>query len=174
MARESRATIGPIKIEYGDRRIVEKAPDPRSRGMSPDAIQQRFIDEINQRGSDDKYIDKNEEREILQIAIHHGIGAEAGRTALSEVCAKHGYLLESELTSAIKSQCDAAIANGGKIDLANYEAILNGLRTTVGGRRDERELMKLIVTVIEDNDLKVKSGRFFNWYKGVKRQVGSG
>jgi hypothetical protein len=142
--------------------------------MSPDAIQQRFIDEINQRGSDDKYIDKNEEREILQIAIHRGIGVEAGRAALAEACAKHGYLLESELTTAIKNQCDAAIANRGGIDLANFETILSALRTTVGGRRDDRELTKLVVTVIEDNDLKVKSGRLFNWYKAVKRQVGKG
>jgi hypothetical protein len=142
--------------------------------MSPDTIQLRFIDEINQRGSDDKYIDKNEEREILQIAIHQGIGVEPGRTALAEVCANHGYLLESELTTTIKNQCDAAIANGGKIDLATFESILNGLRTTVGGRRDDRDLMKLIVTVIDDNDLKVKSGRFFNWYKGVRRQAGKG
>lgn len=142
--------------------------------MSPDAIQQRFIDEINQRGSDDKYIDKNEEREILQIAVHRGIGVEAGRAALAGVCAKHGYLLESELTTAIKNQCDAVVATGRKIDQASFEAILNSLRTTVGGRRDDRELMKLVVMVIDDNDLKVKSGRLFNWYKAVKRQVGKG
>jgi hypothetical protein len=142
--------------------------------MSSDAIQQRFIDEINQRGSDDKYIDKNEEREILQIAIHQGIGIEAGRFALGEVCSRNGYLLESDLVKSVRERCQAATVEGRKIDRTTFEGLMNDLRTAVQGRRDDRELMKLIVTVIEDNDLKVNTGRVFNWYRGVKRQVGRG
>lgn len=140
--------------------------------MALDGIQARFIDEINLRGYDDKFIDKNEEREILQIAIHQGLGLEAARNALVEVCAREGYLLESDLMRAVKEHCDSAIAKEGKIDLANYESIFNRLRTTALNRRNERDLMKLIVTVIEDNGMKIKSSWPFGWYRAVKRQAG--
>ena len=41
--------------------------------MSIDDIKKRFVNEIKLRAYDDKYIDKNEEREILQIAIQLGV-----------------------------------------------------------------------------------------------------
>ena len=44
--------------------------------MSIDDIKKRFVNEIKLRAYDDKYIDKNEEREILQIAIQLGVSIE--------------------------------------------------------------------------------------------------
>ena len=137
--------------------------------MSLDAIQERFIDEIKLRGYEDKYIDKNEEREILQIAIHQGLGIEVARGALIEACSSLGYLLESALTKLIKDQFEAAGAAG--IDQAAYGGVLAKLRTTAQGRRDDRELKKLIVHVIEDGGFKVKGGWPFNWYRAVKREI---
>ena len=40
--------------------------------MSLDEVKKRFMDEIKLRAYDDKYLDKTEEREILQIAIQQG------------------------------------------------------------------------------------------------------
>ena len=137
--------------------------------MSLDAIQKRFIDEIKLRGYDDKYIDKNEEREILQIAIHQGLGIEAARGALVDACLDLGYVLESALTELIKDQFDAAGAAG--IDQAAYLCVLAKLRTTAQGHRNDRELKKLIVHVIEDSGFKVKGGWPFNWYRAVKREI---
>ena len=54
--------------------------------MSIEAIKKRFVDEIKLRAYDDKYVDKNEEREILQIAIAEGIGIDSARQALGQVC----------------------------------------------------------------------------------------
>jgi len=137
--------------------------------MSLDAIQDRFIDEIKLRGYDDQYIDKNEEREILQIAIQQGIGIDAARAALAEVCSKLGYSLESDLLKLVKDQFDSAGSVG--INRASFEAVLAKLRTAADGRRDDRELRKLIVHAIEDGGFKVNSGWPFNWYRAVKREI---
>src|SRR5262245_31302631 len=139
--------------------------------MSLDAIQERFIDEIKLRGYDDKFIDKNEEREILQIAIHQGIGIDAGRAALVQVCANLVYLLESDLMKLIKEQFDAVGSAG--IDQSTFDGVLAKLRTIVQGKQSDRELKQLIVHAIDDGGLKVKSGWPFNWYRAVKRDLAS-
>ncbi len=140
--------------------------------MPLEMIQKRFIDEINLRGYDDKYIDKNEEREILQIAIHQGISVDVARTALAEVSAKQGYVLESDLLRMVNGECQSAAANNGKIDRMRFETILQTLRNAAQGRRADAELKKLVVLGIEDNGLKIQSGWFFNWYGAIKREIG--
>src|SRR5207253_159098 len=64
--------------------------------MSLDDVKKRFVEEVKLRAYDDKYIDKNEEREILQIAIQQGIGVDPARAALVQVCDSQGYVMESK------------------------------------------------------------------------------
>ena len=74
--------------------------------MSIEDIKKRFVDEIKLRAYDDKYVDKNEEREILQIAIQQGIGIDSARSALAAGVRNQGYILESTVlrTSRTKSR----------------------------------------------------------------------
>ena len=44
--------------------------------MSPDDIKKRIVNEIKARAYDDKYVDRGEEREIIQIAIQLGVTVE--------------------------------------------------------------------------------------------------
>ena len=71
--------------------------------MSLDDLKRRFVDEIKLRAYDDKYIDRNEEREILQIAIQQGISIDSARHALFQVCEHEGYVIESSLLKLIKA-----------------------------------------------------------------------
>ena len=63
--------------------------------MAMEEVKKRFAEEIKLRGYDDKYIDKNEEREILQFAIAQGISIDTARAALAQVCDHDDYILES-------------------------------------------------------------------------------
>jgi len=141
--------------------------------MSLDTIKDRFVDEVKSRGKDDRYIDRNEEREILQIAIHQGIGIEAARAALAEVCANEGFVVESALLKLIQEKCDAATANGGMIDRATFESIVESAKTAALGRKDDREIRKLAITLMEDRGLdRISTGWFRNWYSALKRDLG--
>jgi hypothetical protein len=143
--------------------------------MSPDDIQSRFVDEIKLRAYDDRYIDKNEEREILQIAIQHGIGIDAARESLAEVCAREGYVLESTLFRLIKDQAVAAAGPAGKVDQKTFDEIVQSAKAAAQGRRGERDLKKMVVTVMEDIGLdRSRSGWFGDWYASLKRDLGLG
>jgi hypothetical protein len=143
--------------------------------MSPDAIQARFIDEIKLRAYDDRYIDKNEEREILQIAIQHGIGIDTARAGLAAVCEENGYALESTLMARIRTQAEAAVAAAGHLDRDAFDRMFQDARTYIQGRKNDRELKKIAVLVIEDAGLnRVKTGWFSDWWAALKRELGMG
>jgi len=143
--------------------------------MSSDSIQTRFVDEIKLRAYDDRYIDKNEEREILQIAIQQGIGIDAARSDLARVCEQNGYVLESALMAQIRTQAETSVASTGHLDRDAFDRIFTDAKAAAAGRKNDRELKKIAILVIEDAGLnRVKTGWFTDWYGAIKRELGMG
>jgi hypothetical protein len=141
--------------------------------MTHDEIKARFTDEIKLRGYEDRYIDRNEEREILQIAIQLGVNIDAARTDLAEVCTTEGYVLETAVLKLIREQVEAAAANDGRIDWAEFDLILANARAAVSGKRTDRQVKTLLVQVMEDTgNNRVRRGWFTNWYAAVKKELG--
>ena len=54
--------------------------------MSLEDVKKRFVQEIKLRAFDDRYVDKDEEMEILKIAVADGISVDSARAALRQVC----------------------------------------------------------------------------------------
>src|SRR5262249_47052769 len=99
------------------RRSLHLPPPPREeRSMSLDEVKRQFVEQVKLRAYDDKYIDKNEEREILQIALTQGVTVDSARAALAQVCDSHGYVLESRVLSHIKEVVDTFASNDGQVD----------------------------------------------------------
>src|SRR5262245_6629024 len=141
--------------------------------MSIDEIKKRFVDEIKLRAYDDKYIDKNEEREILQIAIQLGVSIDSARGALVQVCDEHNYVMESQLLKQIKDQVEAAAGNDGRVDQKEFDMIFHTVKKSDQGKKNDRELKKMIVQFMEDSgNNKVKTGWFSDWYTALKRDLG--
>ena len=141
--------------------------------MSVEEIKKRFVNEIKLRAYDDKYIDKNEEREILQIAIQLGVGIDSARGALVSVCEDHNYVMESVLLKTIKDQVETAAGNDGKVDEKEFSLIFQNVKRLAQGKKNDRELKKMIITVMEDSgNNKVKTGWFSNWYTALKSDLG--
>ncbi|WP_020471929.1 hypothetical protein [Zavarzinella formosa] len=141
--------------------------------MALEEIKKRFVDEIKLRAYDDKYVDKNEEREILQVAIQQGISIDSARSALQQVCEHQGYVLESTLLKTIKDQVETAAGNDGKVDQKEFDLIFQNVRKSALGKKNDREIKKMIITVMEDTGLnKVKTGWFSDWYSTMKKDLG--
>lgn len=141
--------------------------------MPIEDMKKRFVNEIKLRAYDDKYVDRNEEREILQIAIQLGINIDSARAALAQVCESNGYILESSVIKSIREQVDAAASDDGKVDKNEYDMIVATVLKATQGKRTEREVRKMIVTVMEDTgNNKVKVGWFSDWYAIEKRDLG--
>jgi hypothetical protein len=141
--------------------------------MTHEEIKTRFTDEIKLRGYEDHYIDRNEEREIIQIAIQLGVNVDAARTDLAEVCTAEGYVLESVILKMVREQVEAAAANDGRIDRAEFDLILANARAAVRGKKTDRQVKTMVVQVMEDTgNNRVKRGWFTNWYAALKRELG--
>jgi hypothetical protein len=141
--------------------------------MSVEDVKKRFVNEIKLRAYDDKYIDRNEEREILQIAIQLGVSIDSARGALAQVCAENSYVLESAVLKIVKDQVEAAAANDGKIDENEFQVILGTARKLVDGKKNDRQLKMMIVTMMEDTgNTKVRTGWFSDWYAAMKKDIG--
>lgn len=137
--------------------------------MSEDEIKKRFVSEIELRGYDDKYIDRNEEREILQIAIQLGVSIDSARLALVQVCEDRGFIIESAIARQIKKDVEVR----GKVDRHEFEAIFVNARKAVQGKKNDRDIKKMIVNVMEDTgNNRVKTGWFSNWYANLKKDLG--
>lgn len=143
--------------------------------MTPDDVQAKLLKEIHLRGYDDHYIDRNEEREILQIALQLGVGMEAARAEMAAVCSQSGYVLETAVIRAMSERLTAALESGGALDHDQFERIVAEGVQMVGGKKGDRDVRVMLVTLMEDTGHnRVKAGWFANWYRGLKRELGVG
>ncbi len=141
--------------------------------MTPEEIKKRFVNEIKLRGYEDRYIDRNEEREILQIAIQLGVNIDSARGALAQVCEAEGYVLETAVLRLVREQIEAAAANDGRIDRQEFDLILANAKAAVAGKRTDRQVKTLVVQVMEDTgNNRVKRGWFSDWYAALKKELG--
>ena len=140
--------------------------------MTLDEVKKRFVEEVKLRAYDDKYIDKNEEREILQIALSQGVTVDSARAALAQVCETNGYVLETKVLSEIKDLIETFASNDGKIDEKEFNDVVTTAKKATLGKKNDIQLKRMICEIIDDNAYKVKTGLFSNWYSRVKREIG--
>ena len=139
--------------------------------MSPDEIKTRIVEEIKARAYDDKYIDRNEEREIVRLAIELGVTVESALAALNQVCDEYDYLLESRVTRQIAERL--ATAGDGKMDRREFDAVFGDAKRVVVGKKTDREVKRMVVSVMEaTGHNRVKTGWFNNWYAALKKDLG--
>src|ERR1700724_2467075 len=104
--------------------------------MSLDEVKRQFVEQVKLRAYDDKYIDKNEEREILQIALQAGITVDSARAALAQVCDANAYVLESKVLAEIKDLIDTFATNDGKIDEKEFNDSVAQLKKRCQGKKN--------------------------------------
>ena len=140
--------------------------------MTLDEVKRQFVEQVKLRAYDDKYIDKNEEREILQIALQQGITVDSARAALAQVCESNNYVLETVALKAVKELIEIQAGNDGKVDEKEFGDALSLLKTRTQGKKNDVQCKRMVCEIIDDNNYKIKTGLFSNWYNRVKKEVG--
>ena len=136
-------------------------------------IRQRFINEIKLRAFDDQYVDRGEEKEILQIAISMNVDIDTARMALVQACQMENYVLESEVVKEMKNQLRVFAGNDGVVDEKEFDLLYQTTVAKVNGKITNIQVKKMIVEEMETSGLnQVKTGWFTNWYTKVKKEVG--
>jgi hypothetical protein len=137
--------------------------------MSADDLQGLCVAQIRLRSYDERYIDENDEREILEIIGQQGAAPDSARNTLFEVCDRHNYVLESRVLADLKDRIATA-----KIDEKEFNDAVASSKKRLRGKKDEMQVRRLVVEIIEENGFKVRTGMFWNWYAKVKKEVGLG
>lgn len=140
--------------------------------MSLDEVKKQFLQQVKVRAYDDAYIDKNEERELLQMAIGWGIDIDSARSALGQICEDKNYVLESKVMKEVKNIIETFAANDGKIDKKEFDDAVAVCKKAMLGKRNDIHAKKLVIGVIQENNFKTKQSMFNHWYDGVKKEVG--
>jgi len=140
--------------------------------MSLDDIKRQFVEQVKLRAYDDKYIDKTEEREILQLALQQGVTVDSARSALAQVCENNGYVLESAVLTAIKELIEQFASNDGQIDEKEFNDAVAICKKKTQGKKNDVACKRMVIEVIEDNAYKTSKGWFSNWYAKAKKDVG--
>lgn len=139
--------------------------------MTSEELQQRFMNEIERRGVDDKYIDGIEERELLQIGLQHGFTTDQARSFLVTACQERGYVIEAAVVQKIRESLRQRIAPRG-LDRHGFENVLSDTRPTLAGTtRSDHDLRRLVVTTIDDASPRIRRGWFTDWFAKVKRET---
>lgn len=141
-------------------------------GTNPaiDTTSDRLIKEIGLRTFADRYLDQNEEREVIQIASQLGTQAEPALGIIDKACRDSGIVREVTVREAIRNRLSAL---PGKIDRDGFEKTVASTFPTVNQALTEREVRRLVVAIMEETKRSnVKHGWFSNWYVDQKRELG--
>jgi len=140
--------------------------------MPLDDVKKVFVEQIKLRAYDDKYIDRNEEREILQYALQQGVTVDSARAALAQVCEANSYVLESAVRKNLKDLIDTFANNDGKIDEKEFNDTVTTCKKQCMGKRSDVQCKRMVIEIIDEANFKTSKGFFSNWYARVKKEVG--
>lgn len=140
--------------------------------MASDEVKRRFLQEIKLRGYDDKYIDLEEEKEILKIALEAGSDLDAARQAMLSVCEKNDFVVESAVLNKLREMLATFVGNDGKLDEREFNDTLTFCKNATKGKKNDRDCKIMILKLIDEDGSKIKTGLMSNWYKKVRKEVG--
>lgn len=139
---------------------------------SCDLIKNDLIDAIRQRGKSDSYIDRSEEREILQFALQKGLMLDQGHQILLEVCDQSNYIMESHLLEEILVQIKSVVKGGNGLTEKYFFELTKLLLLNSQGYLQPQNAQEMIIALIEDNGFEIETGFFGNnWFLKIKKSL---
>lgn len=137
--------------------------------MLSEDVKKAFVDYIMLQVFDDKYIDRKEEKKILEEGIKKGIGVEEGLAIIRQVAADKGLALEREAEERAKEMLERFAANDGRVDKKEFEDTLAIFKSASKNKIPEPEMKKRLKNMMEENGWKAKEGGLFGskWYSAI-------
>ncbi len=136
--------------------------------MDINEVRRRFVEEIRLRAYDDRFVDKAEEKEILQTAVSLGVSLESAREALAYVCEQEKYTLESGFEAKAKELLNQFAAGDGKVDYKEFENAV-GILKGIGHGMTEPQIKKKTKEVMVNLGIPPKGTLFGgkSWFETI-------
>lgn len=137
--------------------------------MISETTKKQFIDYIMLQTFDDQYIDRKEEKTILEEGIRKGIGVEEGLAIIRQVALQKGLALERDAEEKAKEMLDRFASNDGKVDKKEFEDALAIFKSASKNKIPEAEMKRRLKKMMEDNGWKAKEGGLFGskWFSQI-------
>lgn len=132
-------------------------------------IEKQFREYIALQAYDDKYIDRQEEKKILEVGVKNNISVEESLALIQKVASEKGLVLERDAEERAKEFLAQAAANDGKVDKKEFEDAVALFGKATKGKIREPEMKKRLKQMMEDNGWKAKEGGLFGskWYSAI-------
>jgi hypothetical protein len=132
-------------------------------------VRKQFIEYIMLQVYDDQYIDRAEEKNILEMGIKKGISVEEGLTIIRQVAEEKGLVIEREAENRTKEVLEQFARNDGVVDKKEFEDALSLFKTACKGKVPEPELKRRLKKMMLANDWKAKEGGLFGskWFSAI-------
>jgi hypothetical protein len=136
--------------------------------MNLDDVKKRFVQEIKLRAFEDRYVDRDEEMEILKTAVADGITVDSARQALRQVCDANDYVVESQLDEKAKEMLEQFAADG-QIDKKEFEDTVAVLKKVAKSRLSDPKIAQKVKAIMQANGWQPRQGMFKggSWYSAI-------
>ncbi|RKZ40304.1 MAG: hypothetical protein DRQ49_08845 [Gammaproteobacteria bacterium] len=134
-----------------------------------ESVKKQFVEHIMLQVFDDQYIDRQEEKSILEEGIKKGISVAEGISIIRQVASEKNLVIERDVEDRATNVLEQFALNDGVIDQKEFGHALTLFRTSCKGRVPEPELKKRLKQIILSHGWKVKEGGFFGskWFTAI-------
>lgn len=132
-------------------------------------LKNQFIEYIMLMVYDDQYIDRHEEKKILEEGIKRGIRVEEGLSIIRQVAVEKGLVIEREAEERTKRILQQFALNDGIIDEKEFEDAFALFIDACKGKVPEPELKRRLKQLILNNGWTAKEGGLFGskWFSSL-------
>ncbi len=132
-------------------------------------VKKQFVNYILLQVFDDQYIDRAEEKKILEEGVRKGLGVDEGLAIIRQVASEKGLALERDAEERAKEMLARFAGNDGKVDKKEFEDALAIYHSASKGKIPEPELKRRLKKMMETNAWKAKEGGLFGtkWYSAI-------
>lgn len=135
-----------------------------------EVVRKQFVDFIMLQVFDDQYIDRQEEKKIVEDGIKKGLSVEESLAIMRQLSQERGWVLEREAEERAKEMLEVFATDDGKVDKKEFEKAVEAFKKHSKGKIPEPQMKKRLKKIMEENGLKAKEGGLFGskWYSAIE------
>ncbi len=133
-------------------------------------IKNQFIEYIALQAFDDQYIDRQEEKRILEVGVKNGMSVDESLSLIRQVSLQKGLVIERDAEEQAKEFLEKAATNDGKVNKKEFGDTVALFKKASKGKIPEHEMKLRLKRMMEDNGWKAKEGGLFGskWYSAIE------
>lgn len=134
-----------------------------------ETIKNQFVEFIKLQAFDDQFIDKIEEKRIIEVGVKNGMSVEESLSILREVGQQKGLIIEREVEERTKEFLHKAATNDGYVNKKEFDDAVELFKKAIQGKVREPEIKQRLKQIMLDKGWKAKEGLLSggSWFSSI-------